>query len=396
MIKKWLLTLLACLSIAAVLVVYKVMDNRAAEQANATAPEYSETVDAAIVEVVHYQPAVSVLGQVIAPQQVALRNELAGIITDVNFASGASVEKGQLLIQLNISEERAQLQSAIARAELARTTKKRMSKLRDSKIVSEDQYDKAAAELKVAAADKAMIEASIAKKTIRAPFDAIAGLHQFERGQYLEENTLITTLVGLLPFVWVDFSLPQVYGGLPPDVRVTIEPLFSRNTGSSSNMDWSPVSAEVIARESIMTRESRSLHYRARLDKGEADLLPNAIVNVKAPIARPQSKLAVPAIAVLHSSTGPYVYILDVDSQINSEAGASSAYRARRQPVTLGESQGDLMIIDSGLELGQRIASAGAFKLSDGLLSYVSEPIVKSDSSSTKEKLEANDSQEAL
>ena len=102
MIKKWLLTLLACLSIAAVLVVYKVMDNRAAQQANASAPEYSETVDDAIVESIHYQPAVSVLGQVIAPQQVALRNEVASTVTDVNFESGAAVKKGQLLIQLNI------------------------------------------------------------------------------------------------------------------------------------------------------------------------------------------------------------------------------------------------------------------------------------------------------
>ncbi|MEH6357849.1 MAG: efflux RND transporter periplasmic adaptor subunit [Pseudomonadales bacterium] len=396
MIKKWFLTLLACLSIAAVLVAYKVMDNRAAEQANAGAPEYSETVDDAIVESIHYQPAVSVLGQVIAPQQVALRNEVASIVTDVNFESGTAVKKGQLLIQLDVSEERAQLQSAVARAELARTTKKRMAKLRDSRTVSQDQYDKAVAELKVAAADKAMIEASIAKKTIRAPFDAIAGLHQFERGQYLEENTLITTLVGLQSFVWVDFSLPQVYGGLPADARVSIEPLFNRNSSSSRSMDWSSVSAKVIARESIMTRESRSLHYRAQLDKGKADLLPNAIVNVKAPIAQPQSKLAIPAIAVLHSSTGPYVYILDVDSQASSETAGPSAYRARRQPVTLGESQGDLMIIDSGLELGQRVASAGAFKLSDGLLSYVAEPIVQSDSSVEKEKLEANDSQEAL
>jgi membrane fusion protein, multidrug efflux system len=396
MIKKWFLTLLACLLIAAALMLYKLMDNRAAEQAHGAAPEYSETVDAASVESIYYQPAVSVLGQVIAPQQVALRNEVASLVTVVNFESGAVVKKGQLLIQLDVSEERAQLQSAVAREELARTTKKRMAKLRDSKTVSQDQYDKAVAEMKVAAADKDMIAASIAKKTIRAPFDALAGLHQFERGQYLEENTLITTLVGLQSFVWVDFRLPQVYGGLPADAHVTIEPLFSRNSDSLSSMGWSPVSAKVIARESIMTRESRSLHYRAQLDKGQANLLPNAIVNVKAPIGKSQSKLAVPAIAVLHSSTGPYVYILDVDSQASSSAGGPSAYRARRQQVTLGESQGDLMIINSGLELGLRVASAGAFKLSDGLLSYVAEPLVQSDSSAEKEKLEANDSQEAL
>jgi RND family efflux transporter MFP subunit len=396
MIKKWFLTLLACLLIAAGLVVYKIMDNRAAVQANGSAPEYSATVDAANVETIDYQPVVSILGQVVAPQQVALRNEVAGTITEVDFEPGTVVKKGQVLIQLGVSEEYAQLQSAVARTELARTTKKRIAKLHDSKTISQDQYDRAVAEWKVAVADKAIIKASIAKKTIRAPFDATAGLHQFERGQYLEKNTLITTLVGVQSFVWVDFSLPQVYAGLSADARVTIEPLFSRNKDSSNSVDWSSVQAKVIGRESIMTRESRSLYYRARLNKSDSDLLPNAVVNVKVSVTEPQSKLAVPAIAVLHSSTGPYVFILDVGSQASSDAGGPSAYRARRQPVTLGESQGDLMIIDSGLELGQRVATAGAFKLRNGVLSYVAELEVESDSSADKEKLGANDSQEVL
>jgi len=374
MIKKWVLTLLACAAIAAVLVVYKIIDNRTAEEANALAPEYSETVEAASVETIEFRPVASVLGQVVAPQQVALRNEVAGMITNVNFLSGAQVKKGQLLIQLNVGEERAQLQSAVARVELARTTKNRIAKLRDSRVVSQDQYDKAVAELKVAVADKAMSEASIAKKTLHAPFDAITGLHQFESGQYLEENTLITTLVGLQPFVWVDFSLPQIYAALPVDARVILAPL-SHGTTSTAAMDWTPVSAPVIARESVMKRESRSLSYRAQVDKSEVALLANAIVSVQVPIAQPQTKLAVPAIAVLHSSAGPYVYVL-TDSP---EAAPQPAYRAHRQAVTLGEQQGEFMIIESGLETGQRVASAGSFKLGEGLLTYVNEPVAGSE-----------------
>ncbi|MBT3711655.1 MAG: hypothetical protein HOG19_19585, partial [Gammaproteobacteria bacterium] len=71
MIKKWMLTLLACVVIASVLVAYKIMHIRAAEQAKASAPEYSETVEAASVEVIDYQPEVSVLGEVGSPQQIA-------------------------------------------------------------------------------------------------------------------------------------------------------------------------------------------------------------------------------------------------------------------------------------------------------------------------------------
>jgi len=366
MIKKWILTLLACVAIAAVLIGYKVLDNRANEQAAASAPEYSETVAAAEVESIEYQPVVSVLGKVVAPQQVELRNEVAGIVAQVNFASGAQVTKGQLLLQLNINEEQAQLQSAIARAELALSTQKRIKKLRDSKAVSQDQYDKAVAELRMATADKAMIEATIAKRTLRAPFDAITGIHAFDVGQYLEENTLITTLVGVQDFLWVDFSLPQIYAALPEVVSVMVGPL---SEGANAEL-WQPLAAPVIARESVMKAESRSLHYRAQVTRGESGLLANAIVSVKVPVAAEQRVLAVPAVAILYSSSGPYVFVLNDDKT----AAMQPAYRAQRQPVTLGYQQGDLIIVKSGLEVGQRIASAGSFKLSDGLLTFLPVP----------------------
>jgi len=376
MIKKWILTLLACLAISAVLIAYKVLDNNAAEQAAASAPEYSETVSAAEVARIEYQPAVSVLGKVVVPQQVELRNEVAGIVAKVNFKSGEQVKKGQLLLQLNISEEQAQLQSAVARAELARSTRKRIKKLRDSKTVSQDQYDKAVAELRVAEADKAMSQASIAKRTLRAPFDAITGIHQFDAGQYLEENTLITTLVGVQDFLWVDFSLPQIYSALPEGVSVMIAPLSE----GTNTVGWQPLSAPVIARESVMKAESRSLRYRAQLSRGESGLLANAIVAVKVPIAEVQSELAIPAVAVLYSSAGPYVYLLNEDKT----AAIQPAYRAQRQPVTLGDQQGELIIIERGLEAGQRIASAGAFKLSDGLLTFLAMPQAESETAAVE------------
>jgi membrane fusion protein (multidrug efflux system) len=264
-----------------------------------------------------------------------------------------------------------------------------MAKLRESKTVSQEQYDKAVAELKVAEADKAMIEANIAKKTLRAPFDAIAGLHQFERGQYLEENTLITTLVGRQDFVWVDFSLSQVYGALPSAASVTIEPLFIAQAGRVNNSSWAPIQAPVIAREAVMKQQSRSLSYRAQVDKGAADLLANAIVNVKVPIAKAQPKLTIPALSVLHSTAGAYVYVLDADNE-------HSAYRARRQAVTLGEQLGDQIIVESGLAEGDHIASVGAFKLSPGLLTYLQPPVAHADSISETDSLEGKASQDDL
>ena len=163
----------------------------------------------------------------------------------------------------------------------------------------------------------------------------------------------------------MDFSLPQTYAALPADAEVVITPL----TDNASS--WSPLSAPVIARESVMKAESRSLRYRAQVTNGESGLLANAIVGVKVPVAKAQNKLAVPVVTVLYSSAGPYVYLLNDDKT----AAMQPAFRAQRQPVTLGDQQGDLMIVESGLEAGQRIAAAGAFKLSDGLLTFLQVPL---------------------
>lgn len=361
-LKKWSVAVAVILAIVGVLVVYKVLDIQAGIAEFEQQPEYAESVEATTAGRIEFTPSTQVMGEVVAPQRVELRNELAGKIQAINFSSGDNVSAGEVLIQMDVSEELARLNSAKARVELAKTTNKRIGSLRHTNAVSEERYDQTLAELRIAEAEAALLKAIIEKKTLRAPFDAVAGIHQFEAGQHLEENTLITTLIGLQDYVWVDFSLSQFYKPLSVGSEVSIVIV----SGSQESVEESAVAAKIIARDTSISSDARSRKYRTRVETSGLTLVPNTVVAVNVPIGQSVQKVVIPTVAILHSAVGPYVYRLVPDEQ-------AGGYRAKQQPVNLGAQLENQTIVETGLSEGDLVAAQGAFKLSEGLLAYIAE-----------------------
>ena len=177
--RRWLIALIACALVFAALAGYKVMQIKAAIAFGNSFPEPSETVEAVTVDSSRVQSYNQTIGVIVAPQSIVLRNEVAGRVSVVNFESGALVEKGRILLQFDISEEAARLKAAQAQADLARLDLQRIKKLKNSKTVSEERYDQARAQYNIASAEVNSLQAIIDKKTLRAPFAARAGLHEF-------------------------------------------------------------------------------------------------------------------------------------------------------------------------------------------------------------------------
>jgi membrane fusion protein (multidrug efflux system) len=359
-VRRWFITVLACVLVFAVLAVYKMLQINAAIAYGESFPEPSETVEAMVVENQPMQQRINTLGEIVAPNRVTLHNELEGRIAAVNFRSGGQVAKGDVLLQLDITEERARLQAAKARAELARLDLQRVSALIKNNTVSEDRRDQARAEYDIALADIEALQAVISKKTVIAPFAATAGIHQFEVGEYLQSNSVITALLGDSEVLWVDFQLPL------SQVSVAIGwPLVV----SLSSQAGQQFHGKVIARETAMSSASRNLRYRAEL-KRDPQLLPNAIVNVALDSGASQPLPRIPATAYRQDALGAYVYLLDADDGAHTNG---KAYRARRQAVIGGLNEGAFIYIAKGLNAGDFIATQGAFKLRDKLLVYVKE-----------------------
>ena len=66
-----------------------------------------------------WEPTIRVIGSLKAVQGVQVSTDLAGIVAEIAFESGKPVKKGDLLVQLNSDQERAQLAAAQARRDLA-------------------------------------------------------------------------------------------------------------------------------------------------------------------------------------------------------------------------------------------------------------------------------------
>jgi membrane fusion protein, multidrug efflux system len=352
---RWLLTIVACLSVAALLAFIKVTEIQGVLAAVAAQPEYSETVETTLPVPIDFQPHIEALGVVVAPLQIVLRNELAGYITDVKAAAGQRVTKGQVLIQLDISEQRANLASAKARLALAKSVLQRDLNLQKSSFVSNDKVERSRAEVDVIEAEIDGIESVINRRTIKAPFAGMLGIHRLEVGQYLDNNTEIATLIGDNGEMWVDFSMPQFYGELAPASKVTVSVVRREAVGEGALLP-----AEVLTGDATINAAARSRLYRAVVREGAQRLLDNMSVTVVIPLSLSAPLLAVPSLAVQSDVTGEFVWVLDRDAN-------GQGYRARRQGVTSVSQDGDRTFVDT-LKPTDLVAAAGAFKLSAGLL----------------------------
>ncbi|USE38300.1 efflux RND transporter periplasmic adaptor subunit [Endozoicomonas sp. SCSIO W0465] len=368
--RRWCITLVVSLSIVAGLACFKVLQIRSALAFAESFPEHSETVDYQEVALVEYTPEVHVLGEVVSPQRVELMNELPGRIVKVGFASDSEVQQGQLLLQLDTSEERAQLKSAVARAELASLAFQRIVNLRNTNAASQSQLDEAKSELSIANADIDALKSTIQKKNILAPFSGRVGIHQLEVGNFLQGSTAITTLVGNPGFIWVDFNLPQFYRdvvvGSPVRIRLLHNTANGADAGAGVGAGVRELNGKVVALDTTLSASSRSRHYRARFDSDSMSFMHNALVDVHVPVGADEMIEAVPTVAIQQDTLGQYVYRLETDPE-------ADGFRAYRQDVTTGDRLGDKVVVKSGLDQGVRIATVGAFKLKPGVLVYGSQ-----------------------
>ncbi len=354
-ITRWLVTLVVCTLLIGGLAGFKVWQIRSAMAFAASFPEHSETVSPEKAKAVMHQPRIQVMGEVVMPDRITLRNELPGRVSAIMVQPGGSADEGQILVQMDISEELAKQKSAQARLQLAELDHRRVRDLRKRKAVSQADLDKAIADLEVVRSELAVIAATIDKKTLRAPFSGVMGLHQIEEGGYLQLNTDIAQFVGNQPWIWVEFAVPQFYPLLETGSEVSV---------SLAGQDARKVSAEIIARDPVVSVSTRTHRYRARINSRPAGFAHNASVQVSAPVGESMSLVEVPLEAVLFDEQGTYVYRLQPDEQ---QAGA---FRAMRQNVAVYQRSGDSMLLEQGLNANDVLASVGAFKLQPELLVY--------------------------
>ena len=238
----WLTAIFLCLAAASGLGWYKYSQIRSAIAFAAAFPEPIVAVEGFTAQEALWQPTTRVTGEVVALRSVVIAAEVAGAIAEVGVAPGAEVGAGQLLVRLDSSEESAELAAAEAEVQIARLALTRSERLLKASLGAVEARDQARARFDAAEAAKRRIAAIIDKKSLRAPFAAVASLHELDVGQFLDKGDEVVRLIGTEDALWVDFTLPQedatLVVGEPVDVF--------RHAG-----DTEPMPGQVIAKDSF-------------------------------------------------------------------------------------------------------------------------------------------------
>lgn len=313
-----------------------------------------ETVTTAQVRPESWETTLPAVGSLEAVQGVTVAAELPGKVTRIDFTPGALLEEGAFILQQDISSEEAQLHAAEASATLARTNFERLSLLIETNAVSRAAYDEGEAQYKQAVAQANTIRATIAKKTIRAPFSGRLGIRLVNLGQTLKEGEPIVSLQALDP-IFVNFMLPQqemarIKAGLP--VRITSDALPGKT-----------VTGKITAINPQADSATRNVRVQATAANKEESLRPGMFATVAVVLPGQNKALVIPATAVLYAPFGDSVFV--VEEQKNEKTG-ESGLALRQQFVRLGERRGDFVAIISGLDAGATVVSAGVFKLRNG------------------------------
>lgn len=320
------------------------------------APEPAEAIAVAPAVTQQHQATISAIGTVIALRSVTLRNELAGTVRTAALTPGKLVDAGAVLVALDVSVERAELRSREAQLTLSETTLARLNRLLERRAVSQEEVDRANAERDMAAAEIERIRAVIERKTIRAPFRARIGMADLHIGQFLSEGTVLTTLQGVDEAVHVDFAVSQaVAAGLAVGDTVRVAP----------TRESQPIAGRIVAIDARVDPTTRNAVVRARLG-GALDVAPGAAVRVEVSVGRRTDAVAVPVNALRTGPEGEFVWVIEADS-----AGSD---RSHLRPVKAGAVIGETVLLSEGVQVGERVATSGSFKLREGALVSVTAP----------------------
>jgi membrane fusion protein (multidrug efflux system) len=309
-------------------------------------------VSTVVAENQPWQPSTGVVGTLTASVGADLAAEVAGVVEEVYYDSGGSVEAGAPLVRLRSTDENARLRTLEASAQLAEATYSRSQRLLEIQGISTAQVEASEAELAAARAQVAEQRAIIEKKMIRAPFAGELGIRQVNVGQYVNPGTVVATLQALDP-IHMDFTVPQqmlqiLKVGQPVAIRVDAYPNDT-------------FIGEIATIDPKVEEATRNIAVRAIITNSDKRLLPGMFATAEIETGGEISYITVPQTSVTFNPYGSTVYVV---SEVTE--GETTRLVATQTFVTTGETRGDQIAILTGIEPGTTIVSAGQFKLQNG------------------------------
>lgn len=282
-------------------------------------------------------------GSLIPAEETELHPEISGRVTGIYFNEGSYVAQGKPLVKLYDGDLQAQLNKLRVQLKVAKETQARYEALLKISGVSQQEYEIYKLSVNNIQADMSIVQTSISRTTLRAPFSGKLGLRNISLGAYVTPATTISTL-RKVSALKLEFTVPEKYGtGMKPGnlVQFTVDNNFETHT------------ARIIATENNIAEDTRSLSVRAMVLKSDPRLIAGSFVKVKIELGQNDAALMVPSQAVIPKARNKEVII----------------YRsgiAHVEKVTTGIRDSSMVEITSGLKAGDTVLITGLLTTKQG------------------------------
>jgi membrane fusion protein, multidrug efflux system len=303
-------------------------------------PRPPARVDVFVVEEKTVSESLEIPGTVVANESTEIHPEISGRIISLHVREGAYVGKGALLAKLYDADLQAQRRKLEIQLKIAQSSESRSEQLLKIGGISRQDYDVASLNVSNLRADLDIIRTSIAKTEIRAPFSGKLGLKEVSTGAFVTPSSVITS-IQKTSGLRLDFNVPEKYTGqIHPGqyVNFTVE-------GNGRNY-----TATVLATESGITEDTRSLTIRAQVKGDETGLIPGAFAKVKLSFQPDPNAIMIPTQAIIPQARGKKVYVYNNGKAdfVEVETGVRDSSNVQ---ITSGLKKGDTVIVTGLLSL---------------------------------------------
>ena len=286
-----------------------------------------------------------VVGSIGSNETASIRPEMVGIIREINFVEGRNVKKGELLVKIDDSELAAQLAQSRARFELAKQNLTRAESLQQTQSNTQADVDRAKSEYAAAQADVDLLLVRLARTEIRAPFDGFVGSRVLSPGDYVNTQSIITT-INDLSRLKAEFQVPERY-------ITKVRKGTSFAVKSTTSGEEIATQGEVYFVSSVIDRNTRSSEVKGYLTKPSSALQAGMFAVIELVLEVRKGALAVPEGAIFVDQRGPQLVMV---RELNGDKVAAFV------PVKLGlRAKGlvEITAVEGKLDERQMVVGSG-------------------------------------
>ncbi|NRF32600.1 efflux RND transporter periplasmic adaptor subunit [Vibrio coralliilyticus] len=315
-----------------------------AVQAKRQGPQ-TVTVVTEQVQIHQVSQSLSLVGKLEAEQSVVVSSEVTGKVDVIAVKANQEVKQGQMLIQLNDDKARASVAEAQAYLKDEERKLREFERLVARNAITQTEIDAQKTSVEIAKARLDAANANLSDLHITAPFSGTVGFVDFSLGKMVSAGDELVALDDL-SVMQLDLQVPERYlSQIAKGMKVT-----------AKTAAWNDAvfSGEVVGIDSRINEETLNLRVRIHFDNPKQSLKPGMLVAADMDFP-PMEAPIIPVQALEYSGTKRYVYVVGDDN------------KAVRTEVFLGARIGNQVVIEKGLDIGQKIVVQGIVNMRDGV-----------------------------